>query len=126
MAREMRVQQAPQNPPTGPVFDLLLHYLTCEVARQLVETNSSPGLSDDSLDARLQRIETRLEQLSLDSDGGAEEEEGEENDDTVSGTSTSDLSNESPKYAKIDSMLKYIEGDEDAKGIKLVIMNFND
>ena len=138
MVREMRTEPAPHNPATAPIFDLLLHYLTCDVARQLVETNSSSSPFDDSLYARLQRIETKLEQLSLDSNAGAKEEQEEEreereqqieedeNEDAETGTSTGDLPNQQSKYAKIDSMLKYIENDEDAKGIKLVIMNFND
>ena len=126
MAREMRAQQVPHNPAAAPVFDLLLHYLTCDVARQLVETSSSLDPSDDSFDARLQRIETKLEQFSLDSNGGVEEAEDDENEEAAAASNTSDRSNEQSKYAKIDSMLKYIEGDEDAKGIKLVIMNFND
>ena len=30
------------------------------------------------------------------------------------------------KYSDLDSVLKYVEKDEDAGGVKLVIMNFND
>lgn len=31
-----------------------------------------------------------------------------------------------PKYTNIDSLLRYVEGDTDGRGIKVVIMNFND
>lgn len=31
-----------------------------------------------------------------------------------------------PKYKNVESVLKYVEGEEGANGIKLVIMNFND
>ena len=31
-----------------------------------------------------------------------------------------------PKYKDVESVLKYIEADQDSGGVKLVIMNFND
>ena len=56
--------------------------------------------------------------------------QGEEDDDEDevegSGSSYPNLKYAKPKYKNVESVLKYVESDEDRGGLKLVIMNFND
>ena len=135
------------------IIDLLLQQLVKEVARQLIEANAGEDLSDENSEAKLQKVETKLEKQLTEADTGkglsdenvqaklekvekklekrgfTGEDEHEDNDeDEAAGTGSSypNLKYARPKYKNIESILKYIERDEEKGGVKLVIMNFND
>ena len=90
--------------------------------RQLKEANSDKGLSDENVEAKLEKADRKLAKLGI---TGQDEDEDE---DEVTGTRSSfpNLKYAKPKYKNIGSILKYIERDDDKGGVKLDIMNFND
>jgi len=91
-----------------------------EVVRQLKEADSGKGLSDEDVKAKLEKVERKLAKRGITGE--------DEDEDEVVGTGSSfpNLKYAKPKYKNIESILKYIETDEDKGGVKLVIMNFND
>ncbi len=122
------------------IVGLLLQHLDGAVVRRLFEANSptlsrvsmSPDLSghhrtgrgvseeERGLEERLERVEQKLERLAIRAQAGAEEAK-------ASGESTfPNLKYAKPKYKNMESVLKYVEGEEEKGGVKLVIMNFND
>ena len=115
---EMGSRQYVVKPDSVSIVDLLLQQLVKEVVRQLKETNSGDGLSDEDVEAKLQKVGRKLEKLGITS----------QDEDEAAGTGSSfpNLKYAKPKYKNIESILKYIETDEDKGGVKLVIMNFND
>lgn len=102
------------------ITDLLLQQLVGEVLRQLKEADSDEGLSDEDVKAKLEKVERKLAKRGITGE--------DEDEDEVVGTGSSfpNLKYAKPKYKNIESILKYIETDEDKGGVKLVIMNFND
>ena len=105
----------------GPVsiLDPLLRHLATEVTKQLREGVSSEALLDGDLEARLQMVERKLANL-------APVHEGSNDDTAETGGSFTNLKYAKSKYRNVESVLKYVEGEEDKGGVKLVIMNFND
>ncbi len=118
LALEMGSRQCVVRPDSVSIVDLLLQQLVKEVVRQLKETNSGNSLPDEDVEAKLQKVERKLEKQGITS----------QDDDEAAGTRSSfpNLKYAKPKYKNIESILKYIETDEDKGGVKLVIMNFND
>jgi len=102
------------------ITDLLLQQMVGEVVRQLKEADSGKGLSDEDVKAKLEKVERKLAKRGITGE--------DEDEDEVVGTGSSfpNLKYAKPKYKNIESILKYIETDEDKGGVKLVIMNFND
>ena len=90
------------------------------------EAKAGEGLSDENVEAKLQKAERKLEKLGITGEDDGEDED--EDEDEVAGTRSSfpNLKYAKPKYKNIESILKYVETDEDKGGVKLVIMNFND
>ena len=120
---ELRQPQSGGRSPSVNILDHLVKRLVDEVVSQLGKAGSGNGLSDEQLEARLQKVERRLEKLAV-SDGDGDEAETAKTTKTES--SLPNLKYAKPKYKNIESMLKYIESDDDKGGVKLVIMNFND
>ena len=104
------------------IVDILLQRLAKEVVRQLKEANTGQDLSDEDVEAKLEKVEKKLAKRGLVG------EDDDDDEDEVAGTGSSfpNLKYAKPKYKNIGSILKYIETDEDKGGVKLVIMNFND
>ncbi len=119
---EIESHQCMEKSASVSIIDLLLQQLAKEVVRQLKEANSGKGLSDENVEAKLEKADRKLAKLGI---TGQDEDEDE---DEVTGTRSSfpNLKYAKPKYNNIESILKYIETDEDKGGVKLVIMNFND
>ncbi len=117
---EIESHQYVERSSSVSIIDLLLQQLAKEVVRQLKEANSGKGLSDENVEAKLEKVERKLAKLGL---SGQDDDE-----DEVAGTGSSfpNLKYAKPKYKNIESIFKYVERDEDKGGVKLVIMNFND
>lgn len=115
---EMANHQYVEGSVSVRIVDLLLQQLVGEVVRQLKEANSDKRLSDEDVEAKLQKVERKLQKLGI---SGQDEDE-------VAGTGSNfpNLKYGKSKYKNIESILKYIETDEDKGAVKLVIMNFND
>ncbi|MBA7626122.1 hypothetical protein ES703_33564 [subsurface metagenome] len=115
---EMRNHQGLEGSAQLSIVDLLLQQLVKEVVKQLKEVSAGEGLSDEDLEAKLQKAERKLEKLAI---------SAQDEDEVAGSTSTyPNLKYARPKYKNIESILKYVERDEDKGGVKLVIMNFND
>lgn len=80
----------------------------------------SHNLSKEDMVAKLRETEKRLEKLANSDQLDNQSEIG------VSRSEFPNLKYAKPKYQNVESLLNYIEQDEDKGGIKLVIMNFND
>ena len=107
--------------PESPMFvGLLVNRLAQEVVDQL--DNSTPGnaTASKAMETRLQRLEHKLDRLL-----GTEAEEDAE-DASARGSNFPNLKYAKPKYQNVESLLNYVERDDDKGGLKLVIMNFND
>ena len=105
-------------PPT--MVDLLVNKLAKEVTVHLSGSTPANVPSYRELKARLRKMESKLERLSGSGAG--------EDDDEASGTGDRfpNLKYAKPKYQNVESLLNYVERDDDKGGLKLVIMNFND
>lgn len=117
---EMEQDQGVERSPSVNILDHLVKRLADEVVSQLGKAGSGNGLSDEHLEARLQKVERRLEKLANGAGDGDEAKTAE------TGNNLPNLKYAKPKYKNIESMLKYIESDDEKSGVKLVIMNFND
>lgn len=112
-----------ERPTSASILELLLQQLTEEVARQLEGTNGGKELSDENVVAKLQKVESKLAKR------GITVADDDKDEDEVAGTGSSfpNLKYAKPKYKNVESILRYVESDEDkGGGVKLVIMNFND
>ena len=92
--------------------------------KHLEEAGWHNGFSDEDLEARLQKLqkaETKLKRLVT---GHHDDDDNDE----IAGTGSSypNLKYAKSKYKNVESILKYVDKDEDRGGVKLVIMNFND
>ena len=107
------------------VADLVARRLAEEVVTKLRGDASAEGDNlYQELDARLRSLEARMEllpQLNAPPVNAppAEQEAG-------AATSFPNLKYAKPKYKDMESVLKYVEQDQEKGGVKLVIMNFND
>ena len=113
---EIRSRPGREASASASMVDLLLQRLARNVVALLREAGSVEGISDEDLEARLRKAERRLQKVALDDD----------DDDDDAGSSLPNLKYAKPKYKSVDSVLKYIEADDERAGVKLVIMNFND
>lgn len=120
LALEMVRQQDVKRPASAGTIDLLLQYLAEEVAKRLKQEDASNSPSDEDLEARLQKAESKLEKLVMG------EQDSDEDEAAATETSFPNLKYAKPKYKNIESILRYVESDQDKGGVKLVIMNFND
>jgi hypothetical protein len=109
-------------PTAGPaeLFDLLVSVLADRVALELQSRhNGHEPVGPETLLNLARRIRSRAQS----SRAGDTDEEPE---GSVVGDSRVDIREKSPKYANIESLLRYDETRELGPGVKLVIMNFND
>ena len=119
LVREIGSHRPMKKSTTGGVIDLLLDQLAEEVVSELT-ADLKAGTATHVLEARLETLEKKLNQLaSTHSDEGDDEEDGRE-------SRLPNLKYAKPKYKDVQSILKYIESEQDQGGVKLVIMNFND
>jgi len=130
---EMGQRQGGEKSSRIGLLDLLLEKLVKEVAGQMRNGSQGHGLSDEDLEARSQKVEKKLEKVEkklkkkLEKlSNGAVDDDDDDDEAKIAGSSFPNLKYAKPKYKNVESILKYIETDEDKGGVKLVIMNFND
>ena len=118
-AVEMRRPDKMAEAASASVVGLLLQELSDKLVALLGETAGERGRSEDHLDEMLGNAEKRLAALvKVDSDG--------RNGASVPTVVQPNLKYRKPKYENVESILKYVEQQDDKGGVKLVIMNFND
>ena len=117
---EMESHQGMENSLSPDILDLLLEQLAQEMVRQLRRVGRGNGLSGNGLAARLEKVERKLEKLAV------SDQDDDEDETAEAGSGFPNLKYARPKYKNVESILKYVERDEDKGGVKLVIMNFND
>ena len=120
MMSEMRGHPGPTASGSAGVVDLLVQELADRVVAVLSEAGANGWITDPRVSAKLQKAEDKLERASR---------RMRDDDDDESHGATDRFPNlkyARPKYSNVDSVLKYIEREDDRDGIKLVIMNFND
>ena len=111
-------------PATGPseLFDLLVTVLADRVALELQSRQNGNGHEPAGPDTLL-NLARRMRDQAQSSAAGDTEERAE---GSAEADGRIDIRDQSPKYANIESLLRYDETREIGPGIKLVIMNFND
>ena len=104
------------------IVDLLLQELGTKVVSLLREASAGNGSSSPDVEGRLLKTETKLEKLTR----AGEDEDEDEDEASGTGSSFPNLKYAKPKYKDVESILKFVEHEDDKGGVKLVIMNFND
>ena len=127
----LEMREAPDGePPAGEgVVELLLERLAKNVEALLSEAGPGKKSLGHRPDTRLERALRKLERVEgLTSRDLPDDDDDDDDDDRADhGRSYPNLKYAKPKYNDVDSVLKYIERDDDDRGgVKLVIMNFND
>ena len=120
LVMELEDQQPAERSTESSTLDLFFHRLASEVVRQLRAPVPNTAPSDPAIDARLSKLHGRLEKLATHLRDGDEDEVAE------NGSAFPNLKYGKTKYQNLDSILNYVEKDDDKGGLRLVIMNFND
>lgn len=109
-------------PAAGPaeLFDLLVSVLANRVA---LELQSRQNGNDSAGTETLLNLAKRIRNQAQSSRAGDTDEDPK---GSAASDSRFDIREKSPKYANIESLLRYDETRELGPGVKLVIMNFND
>ncbi len=113
-------QEVVTRPNSANIVELLLQRVAEEVKHQ-VGANGFPGnLNYQSIEARLDTIERKLQKIATRATGV------HSNDPNKAPKGFPNLKYAKPKYQNVESLLNYVERDQETGGLKLVIMNFND
>ena len=122
LERELSRPEVVPAPATEPaeLFDLLVSVLADRVALELQgrQNGHEPSGRESLLD-----LAKRIRSEAQSSRAGDSDEQAE---GSAAADSRIDIRDQSPKYANIESLLRYDETREVGPGVKLVIMNFND
>jgi len=115
------------------VWQMLIEELTIQAIKELKKELRTEDfledkrieISDKNTEEGLIKAEEKLEKINRKLSGEQAEDEDE---DEIKGTDSNypNLKYAQPKYKNLESVLKYIESNDDKGGVKLVIMNFND
>ena len=108
---------SPDKARSATIVDLLLRELADKVAMLLGDFTTTGTARNMRVEAALQKAEVKLERAPV------RAPEGEARD---AGSSLPNLKYARPKYNNVESILKYVEAEDDRPGVKLIIMNFND
>lgn len=115
------------------VWQMLIEELAPQVAKEIKKELREEDLLKDkkivinnkNTEKGLIKAEEKLEKVMRKLSGEqAEDEDEDEIKDT--GSNYPNLKYAKPKYKNMESVLKYIESNDDNGGVKLIIMNFND
>ncbi len=118
--REISGHEPAPTAGAGELFDLLISVLADRVALELQRRQN--GHESAGPEALL-NLARRIRDQAQSSRAGESDEQPE---GSAAGDSRFDIREKSPKYANIESLLRYDETRELGPGVKLVIMNFND
>ncbi len=116
LSHEVHGYEIPERTGSGDLLDDLGGHLGDKIASQIGAGRSAPA-SERSIDRRLRRLETALGLLA-----GSSDADVNDSDDSA----LPNLKYAKPKYKDVESVLRYVESDDQKGGLKLVIMNFND
>ena len=105
---------------SAELFDLLVSVLADRVALELQSLQNGYGSANPEA---LLNLAKSIRNQRQSSEGRHPDEQA---GDPASAEGRSDIREKSPKYANIESLLRYDDGRDLAPGVKLVIMNFND
>ncbi len=122
LSRQEAATAAGPAPASGPseLFDLLVSVLADRVA---LELQSRQNGHEPAGPETLLTLARRLRDQAQASRAGDTDEQAE---GSAAADGRIDIREKSPKYANIESLLRYDETRELGPGVKLVIMNFND
>ncbi len=126
LERELSRQEVAPAPAAEPaeLFDLLVSVLADRVA---LELQSRQNGHEPSGREGLLNLAKRIRDEAQSSRAGDSDEQAEGSaEGSAAADSRIDIREKSPKYANIESLLRYDETRELGPGVKLVIMNFND
>ena len=122
LSRHQAAPAAEPAPASGPseLFDLLVSVLADRVALELQsrQNGHEPAGPDTLLN-----LARKMRDQAQSSRAGDTDEQAE---GSAVADGRIDIRDQSPKYANIESLLRYDETREIGPGVKLVIMNFND
>ena len=122
LSRHQAAPAAEPAPASGPseLFDLLVSVLADRVALELQsrQNGHEPAGPDTLLN-----LARKMRDQAQSSRAGDTDEQAE---GSAAADGRIDIRDQSPKYANIESLLRYDETREIGPGVKLVIMNFND
>jgi len=112
-------------PATGPaeLFDLLVSVLADRVALELQNRQNGQNGHEPAGPDTLLNLARRMRDQAQSSQAADKDEQAE---GSAAADGRIDIRDQSPKYANIESLLRYDETREIGPGVKLVIMNFND
>ena len=105
---------------SATIVDLLLCELADKVAMLLADITGTGSERNLRVEAALQKAERKLERAATRASGADEDKV------RVAESSLPNLKYAKPKYNNVESILKYVEAEDDKRGVKLIIMNFND
>ena len=120
LVKEMERASLPAKPRSATIVDLLLRELADKVAMLFDDFTSAGPVRNVRVEAALQKAEGKLGRAA------AKAPDDREGEARVAGNSLPNLKYAKPKYNNVESILKYVEADDDRRGVKLIIMNFND
>ncbi len=125
LSRQEVAPAAEPAPAAGPaeLFDLLVSVLADRVALELQNRQNGQNGHEPTGPETLLNLARRMRNQAQSSRAGDTDEQAE---GSAAADGRIDIREKSPKYANIESLLRYDETRELGPGVKLVIMNFND
>ena len=112
--------------PSVHIKDLLIQSLANHSALRLSDKKVREPMLEDGGLAILQRIESTLVELTVAINRSRDGDNGNQVQLVRETRDDRKRADNASKYNKVESMLKYIEAEDDKNGVRLVIMNFND
>lgn len=121
------------NMEKNSVWQMLIEELAPQVAKEIKKELREEDLLKDkkivinnkNTEKGLIKAEEKLEKV-MRKLGGEQAEDEDEDEIKDTGSNYPNLKYAKPKYKNMESVLKYIESNDDNGGVKLIIMNFND
>ena len=118
---------AVEAPNAETILEALIDRLARKVVALLAETDRPTLLQEADSDPKpLRGVRNRQGPGAGKRNADAGDEDEDEDEVDGAGSQFPNLKYAKPKYKNMESVLKYIDRDEDKGGVKLVIMNFND
>lgn len=118
--RELSTQEPAPIAASSELFDLLVSVLADRVAPELQrQQNGDDPANPEALLKLVRRIRNEAQSCRP-------RHRDEQAEDSAAADSRFDIREKSPKFANIESLLRYDDTPDPRHGIKVVFMNFND